>query len=83
MPSHPIERLEVEQAGTCPARSEEKTSRETLAQALAASEGVDPFALVRNTLEEEPCDGFLPLWGEAHFAWRERLGRVEQSKRPV
>ena len=78
MLSHPTERLEVDQAGAGPARAGEDMSREARVQALAASEGVDPFSLVHNTLEEEPCDGFLPLWGEAHFAWREHLGRIEQ-----
>ena len=50
--------------------------RQAMAIALTVREGADPFALVANTLEEEPCDGVLPLAGEAHFAWRDRLGRL-------
>ena len=50
--------------------------REALAIALTAREGIDPYSLVPNILDEEPCDGVLPLSGEAHFAWRDRLWRV-------
>lgn len=53
------------------------TIRKVLAIALTASEGTDPFSLISNSLNEEPCDGVLPLAGEAHFAWRDRLWRVK------
>ena len=53
------------------------TIRKALAIALTASEGTDPFSLISNSLNEEPCDGVLPLAGEAHFAWRDRLWRVK------
>ena len=51
-------------------------TRKVIAIALTIHEGVDPFSLVSNTLDEEPCDAVLTLAGEAHFAWRDRLWRV-------
>ncbi len=48
--------------------------------ALATGEGVNPFSLIPNHLDEEPCDGVLPLAGEAHFAWRDRLRTVDRRR---
>ena len=58
------------------AHGDAPATRQSLAMALTARDGVDPFSLVANSLDEEPCDGVLPVAGEAHFAWRDRLGRV-------
>ena len=52
-------------------------TREALARALTIRDGVHPETLVPNTLDEEPLDGEVSGGREAHYAWRDRLSRVD------
>jgi hypothetical protein len=47
--------------------------REIHAKKLAAKHGISPESIIPNTLDEEPCDGMLPLDTPGHYAWRDYL----------